>query len=186
MSNEDLLTWGGDIGSAAAGRLQGYNDSGWLFKSDPPWSTYFLTAGSLASREDLLGDIDAFVMRANLTGLACASTKDTRMPSPGAPISAMLLEFYGAPPGMASGLTAADRFRCFAQAAGASLSGTSITNKAALVTRYKPQVYSFAQMFYLGMSKWHLLTWDSPDTMKLIAYSEEITEEFFDWVEGNL
>lgn len=35
MANEDLLTWSGDIGSAAAGRVAGFNDSGRVFKSAP-------------------------------------------------------------------------------------------------------------------------------------------------------
>jgi len=186
MSNEDFLTWGGDIGSAAAGRLRGYNDSGWVFKTAPPWSNYFLTSGSLASREDLLGDIDAFVMRANIKGVPCASTKDTRMPSPSTPISRLFLEFYGAPPGMASGLTSTDRFKCFAEAAGGSVSGTSITNILALVSRYAPQVYSFAHLFYLGMRKHHLFTISLGDIARLLRYAEQITRRFFNWIERNL
>lgn len=186
MSNEDFLTWGGDIGSAAAGRLRGYNDSGWVFKTAPPWSDYFLTSGSLASREDLLGDIDAFVMRANVQGVPCASTKDTRMPSPSTPISRLFLEFYGAPSGMASGLTSADRFRCFAQAAGGLVSGTSITNKSTLVTRYAPQVYSFAHLFYLGMRKYHLFTMSLGDITRLLRYAGQITRRFFNWIERSL
>jgi len=186
MSNEDFLSWGGDIGSAAAGRLRGYNDSGIIFKSDPSWSHYFLTTGTLASEEDLLGDIDAFVIRTNLRGVPCASTKDTRMPSPSAPISLLLLEFYSAPPGMASGLTAADRFPCFARAVGGSVVGSSISNKSALVNRYKSQVYSFAHLFYLGMSTRHVVTMDTEDIIKLAVYSEEITDNFFDWVESRL
>jgi len=186
MSNEDFLTWGGDIGSAAAGRLQGYNDSGWVFKTAPPWSRYFLTPNSLASREDLLGDIDAFVMRANLKGVPCAGTKDTRMPSPSTPISRLFLEFYGAPPGMASGLTSTDRFRCFAQATGGAVSGTSITNKPTLITRYAPQVFSFAHLFYLGMRKSRIFTMSSLDIAILLNYARQITRRFFDWIERNL
>ena len=171
MSNEDFLTWGGDIGSAAAGRLNGYNASGWIFKNDPPWNRYFLEPGTYASREDLLGDIDAFVFRANLRGVPCSSTKDTRMPAPSTPISRLFLDFYGAPPGMATGLTAADRFRCFTEATGGVISGTDITNKPELVERYWRQVMSFAQLFYLSLGKTHILTLDTMDLIKLIQYS---------------
>lgn len=186
MSNEDFLTWGGDIGSAAAGRLRGYNDSGWIFKSDPPWSRYFLTSGTYASREDLLGDIDAFTFRANQRGVACSSTKDTRMPAPSTPVSRLFLDFYGAPPGMATGMTSADRFRCFTEATGGVISGTSITNKPSLVARFWPQVKSFAHLFYMGLRKRHIFTFDISDMLKLIDYSRDITARFFDWIERNL
>lgn len=183
MPNEDFLSWGGDIGSAAAGRLDGYNDSGWVFKSDPPWSRYFLTAGSLASEEDLLGDIDGFVWRANARGTACSATKNTRMPSPSSPVSHLLVDYYAAPAGMGAGLTSADRFRCFAEAIGAVVVGTTIANKAALVSRYSPQVFSFAHLFYL---KDHLLTMDMADTMRLLTYSPQVTLLFLDWIESRL
>ena len=186
MANEDFLTWGGDIGSAAAGRLRGYNDSGIIFKSDPPWSRYFLTTDTLASQEDLLGDIDAFTFRANQRGVACASTKGSRMPSPSTPISQLFLEFYSAPPGMATGMTAADRFTCFASAVGGIVAGTSITNKPSLVTSFWPQVLSFAHLFYLGMRKTHILTFDAGDLAKLMEYSRDITGRFFNWVESRL
>ncbi len=186
MSNEDFLTWGGDIGSAAAGRLNGYNASGWIFKSDPPWSNYFLTKGSLASSEDLTGDIDAFVFRANLRGVPCSSTKDTRMPSPSTPISSLFLDYYGAPPGMASGLTSADRYHCFAEATGGVVSGRNITNKPALVNRFWRQVFSFARLFYFSLGKTHIFTFDTHDLLKLIQYSRDITDRFFKWIDSKL
>jgi outer membrane protein OmpA-like peptidoglycan-associated protein len=183
MANEDVLTWGGDLGSAAASRVDGFNDSGWVFKTAPPWSRYFLTPGTLASREDLLGDIDAFVWRANLKGVGCAATKGTRMPSPATPISRLLLDYYEAPPGAASGLAAADRFRCFTEAVGGVVVGGSILNKPALVARYGPDVFSFAHLFYL---KGHKLTTDVADVLRLQVYSSEMTALFFDWVESQL
>jgi outer membrane protein OmpA-like peptidoglycan-associated protein len=183
MSNEDFLSWGGDIGSAAAGRLSGYNDSGLLFKTHPPWSDYFLTTGSLASEEDLLGDMDGFVWRANLKGVGCSATKDTRMPSPSAPVSQLLLDYYGAPPGAVTSLTSADRFRCFAEAIGATITGRVITNKGALVTRYHPQVYSFAHLFYL---KDHVITMDTADDILLSDYARQVTRLFLNWVESKL
>jgi hypothetical protein len=187
MANEDFLTWGGDIGSAAAGRVDGYNRSGWVFKSPPPWSDYFLTTDKLASEEDLLGDIDSFVFRANLRGVACSSTQGTRMPSPSTPISRLFLDYYSAPPGMATGLTSADRFRCFAEAAGAIIRGNSITNKAALVSTYSPGVRSFANVFYLNLARLRIIGRDEiVDMILLSRYSEEITEMFFDWIESRL
>ena len=186
MANEDVLTWGGDIGSAAAGRLHGYNASGLIFKTEPPWSRYFERSGTLASKEDLRGDIDSFVMRAQQKGVACSGTKGTRMPAPSTPISQLLFSFYSTPKSMATGLTVHDRFRCFAEAIGATISGSSITNKAALVNRYAPQVYSFAQLFYLGMRKSHILTIDSFDLLRLISYSRQVTRRFFNWVESGL
>lgn len=185
MSNENFLTWGGDLGSAAAARLRDYDDSGVLFRSDPPWSNYFLTNGTYASQVDLLGDIDAFVIRTNLRGVPCASTKGTTMPSPSTPISLLLLQFYSAPSGMALGLTAADRFPCFAQAVGGTVAGSTIKNKSTLVGHYSPQVFEFARLFYLSLirSPLHVATMHMN---KLPRYSEEITGKFFDWVEGEL
>lgn len=84
---------------------------------------------------------------------------------------------------MATGMSSADRFRCVAEAAGGIVVGRRIPNKAALIIRYRPDVFSFAHPFYL---KGHELATDTAGVMLLQLYSNEITETFFDWVEANL
>lgn len=186
MSNEEFATWGGDLGSAAARRTFDEADKG-LRKG---WPHYFGTPGALASFEDLKGDIDAWAIRAGMVGRSCGSTALVAIPSiriftmTGTPVSDILADYYL---GMASsGPTVSDRYRCFAQAIGAMISGNRIVNKSALVTPIRNRVKSFAEIFYLGLVTVPLFAIGALEGMLLLRYSWEITELFLDWIESRL
>ncbi|WP_440956049.1 eCIS core domain-containing protein [Methanosarcina sp. Mfa9] len=180
MPNEEFATWGGDLGSAAAHRVHDEVDSGILH----PWSYYYGQAGRYAGFDDLRGDIDSYVIRKGLTGIACAETPQTRIPSISAPVSQILHQYYTAA-ATPVGRTRTNRFRCFAQALGGRISGRSITNKSSLILPIRVRVESFARTFYFGLVR-RPFAIGVLQGMKLLQYSWEITERFLDWVESRL
>ncbi len=149
------------------------------------WPHYFLTSGSLASSEDLQGDIDAHVLRQSVGGLACSATAGTTLPTLSSPISDLLASYY-IPPAAPGATTQSDRFRCFVESLGGAVSGSRITNKAALVTPMRNRVESFARTFYLGLVTVPLFAIGPLEAMRLLQYSWEATELFLDWLEANL
>ncbi len=124
--NEEFATWGGDLGSAVAQKVW---DEKQLGLPPKPYSKYIGGAGTLASDEDLGGDIDAYAIRKGLTGAACAATPQTPLTSLAGPVSEVLGDYYydsSTPVGAERG----GRFACFAQALGAVISGKHISNKS--------------------------------------------------------
>jgi hypothetical protein len=177
MPNEEFATWGGDLGSAAASRTHDEADRG-LRRG---WTHYFGTAGSMASYEDLRGDIDAFVIRAGLAA-GCPGTRMTALPALTTPISQLLLGYYGAGPAV----SVADRFRCSVEALGGTIAGGRITNKSALVTAMSPRVRSFAETFYLSLVTIPLFAIGPLEAILLSRYSGQVCELFVDWLESQL
>lgn len=180
ISNEAFATWGGDLGSAAARKVHDEVD----LSTINPWSTYFGTAGSPASHEDLEGDIDSFAIRAGLSGSSCAATPLTTLPTLSDPVSKMLLDYYDATP--AAGAHRADYARCVVQALGGRVVGRRITNKADVVDAIRPGVESFARTFYLGLVTVPLFAIGVTEAMLLFSYSHEACELFVDWLESKL
>ncbi len=181
MSNEAFATWGGDLGSAAAHKAHDEVDR----DSINPWSHYFGTPGSLASAEDLEGDIDSFVIRAGLVGASCAATPLTTLPTLSSPISQILLDYYDATPSSA-GTHRPNYARCAAQALGARVVGRRITNRSDVVNTIRPDVESFARTFYLGLVSVPLFAIGPTEAMLLFSYSHEASEHFVDWLEAKL
>ena len=177
MPNEEFATWGGDLGSAAAQRTHDEADRG-LRRG---WTHYFGTAGSMASYEDLRGDIDSFAVRAGLAG-SCTASRMTTLPALTAPISSLLLGYYGAGPAV----TAADRFRCMVEALGGVVAGGRITNKSRLVAAMSPRVQSFAEIFYLSLVTVPLFAIGPLEATLLLRYAREACELFMDWLESEL
>lgn len=181
MPNEEFATWGGDLGSAAAHKTHDEVDLG----RTRPWPSYFGTAGAPASYEDLEGDIDSYVIRKGLSGAACGATAGTTLPSLTSPISQILHDYYTSAPTTLGG-TRTNYARCFVQAIGGTVSGSRITNKAALVTPIRNRVESFARTFYLGLVTVPLFAIGPVEGMRLLQYSWEGTELFLDWLESKL
>ncbi|CAG0963931.1 hypothetical protein METP1_00867 [Methanosarcinales archaeon] len=177
MPNEEFATWGGDLGSAAASRTHDEADRGLR----RPWSHYFGTTGSMASYEDLRGDIDAFAIRAGLAS-RCAGTRMTALSVPTTPISQLLFSYYGAGPGV----TAADRYHCMVEALGGTIVGGRITNKSTLIAAMRPRVRSFAETFYLSLVTVPLFAIGPVETMMLFSYSGGVSQLFVDWLESQL
>src|SRR5260370_36989285 len=108
---------------------------------------YFVKRQSPA--EDLEGDIAPFVMRASENG-ACRGSLGTKF-TPRAPISTLLTSFFlNRGP---SGMTAKDRYHCFAEAIGAEVVNGKITNRAELIRKYEEGVLSFASAYYVELKK---------------------------------
>jgi hypothetical protein len=182
MRNEEFASWGGDLGSAAATKVHHEQDLG---RPPAPWSRYFETSGTLAGIEDMEGNIDSYVLRAGLSGAACSSTAGTTMPALTGPLSLTLGDYYGGA-GTPLGDAHVNRYLCFAQAIGASVSGTRIRNRSTLQTTLGGRIYQFADMFYT-------LTWHPiPGTRRsgigswLLRYCYEIADEFLDFLERKL
>lgn len=187
MSNEDFVTWGGDLGSAAAHKA--FDE---IEGRPQPWSAYFGNPDTPASAEDLRGDIDPFVMRAGLLG-RCATTREWRLPALTSPLSSLFLDYYGGGSVGPGAVSDADRIRCFVEALGGVVVGGRITNKTALVNAMRPQVRSFADVFYLGLYKRAHGTLSTiffsggpaPSMLRLL-YSWQVSEMFVDWLESQL
>ena len=181
MPNEEFATWGGDIGSAAAQKVYDEEDRG----ITRPWSHYFGPSGTRVSDADLWGDIDSYVIRKGLTGAACAATPRTRITTIPAPISQILHQYYTAA-ATPIGRARPNRFQCFAQAIGGTVSGRRITNKSSLVRPIRIRVESFARTFYLKLVTVPLFAIGVREAMRLLLYSRQATVRFLNWVESGL
>jgi hypothetical protein len=179
MSNEEVATWGGDIGSAAAARVRDEQDRGLAPK---PWSAYIGGSGGPAGAADLRGDIDPFAIRAALTGSACSSSA-MRALTLATPLSQVISEYYtGA--ATAVGRARASSVRCLVEALGGTVAGRHITNKGSLATSLSPRVEDFAWLFYLGsINKLGALQGRFPVVQ---VASVQATHYFLDWLEARL
>jgi hypothetical protein len=173
MPNEEVATWGGDLGSAVAHKVHDEQSEG-----IQPWSRYFGGSHTLASDEDLEGDIDSYAIRKGLTGAACGATPLKRIGTISKPISQILDEYYNAL-NTPIGRTRTSRHMCFAQALGGTVSGKEITNKSALEGPISVRVASFASIFYYKFYK-------SPPSASLEFNSKEVTKLFLNWLESKL
>jgi hypothetical protein len=182
IPNEDFATWAGDLGSAAAQKVHDEQDEG---QPTQPWSRYFATANSLASSEDLEGDIDAFALRAGITGMSCGSSTGQRIPSLSGPMSQVLNDYFTAGQ-TALGRTRATRYSCFVQALGGRVAGRRIAgDRVRLRDRIAWRAYEFAADYYrlrfhhgyfasAGIGGW------------LMNRSFEVADLFMAWLEDGL
>ena len=184
MPNEEFATWGGDLGSAVAHKVHDEQSEG-----IQPWSRYFGGSHTLASKrhtlasdEDLEGDIDSYAIRKGLTGAACGATPLKRIGTISKPISQILDEYYNAL-NTPIGRTRTSRHMCFAQALGGTVSGKEITNKSALEGPISVRVESFASIFYY---KFYKELYKSPPSAGLELNSKEVTKLFLNWLQSKL
>ena len=178
-TNIAFATWSGDLGSAVARRVFDEADNGVL----RAWPAYFGTPGTLASDEDLEGDVDSWAIRAGLTG-GCGGSAMTTLPTLTAPISQLLFDYYEAIPGTAAGSARGGYGLCVARALGGHVAGSRITNKRDVADRIRPQVEAFARTFYLGLRTNPLFAIDVTRGILLFTYSQELSELFVDWLES--
>lgn len=202
MPNVEFATWGGDLGSTVAEKVFDELESGAV--SD--WSEYFLKGRS--ALEDLLGDIDAYGIRARLSG-SCAPPVELSDSSLLFPFSQVLRDYYMGP-SSSDALTAANRFTCFVESIGGNISGGGITNKATLLVEISHRVHSWAIMgitkigvvktldILISMPPGNPVT-DSAVTDAVDAiipgsranvlaqhYALEVVELFLDWLENQM
>jgi outer membrane protein OmpA-like peptidoglycan-associated protein len=184
MPNEEFATWGGDIGSAAAQKVFDEQDQN---MGPQPWNKYFGTKNTLASSEDLEGDIDGYAIRKGITGGACGQTAQTPI-SVSLPVSQILDEYYSALK-TPIGNTRSSRFACFTQALGGIISGGKITNKSSLQGPISNRVFSFASNFYFGVLRPKIFGIPVPggnNLGNLLISSIGMTKLFLDWLESRL
>lgn len=158
MPNEEFATWGGDLGAAAAAHVAcgqlgtaASNEEDCNRTAGPQTLTFY--AQHHAPVQDLLGDIDPFVMRANALGISCSGSSGQSF-TPSQPISQMFRQYYLSSI-TSSGMTHANRYRCFLEIIGAQISNNRITNRAIILSSIVPRVASFANAFYRGIRGIH-------------------------------
>ncbi len=143
--------------------------------------------------EDMEGDIDSFVMRAAELGIPCTGSTMQAF-NLTRPVSQMFAEYFHNAGG--SGRTYRDRYRCFVESIGGTITGSKISNRADLLRRYQPQVESFAETFYLKIMK-DARGFSGPGTeARIIAHGDSIIRMqkhsagalnfFFDYLDAHL
>ena len=192
MSNEDFATWGGDLGAAAAatvacpqlGTAAATSEDCGFRTGAQPLSFYL---GVHAPAQDLEGDIDSFVMRAERMGLACAGSA-RRTFTPSRPMSEVFYEYY-IDETSALGVARADRYRCFLQAIGANVQGSRITNVSNIRDPIAGRVSSFGEAFWIkihGGGVATAATQDTGDRINILIHSQHATDWFLRWVTDRL
>lgn len=188
MPNEEFATWGGDLGAAAAAHVAcpqlgadaaTHEDCGNTAGAQP-LGFYF---GVHAPSQDLEGDIDPYVMRANLMGIPCTGSA-RRAFTPARPISEIFQDYYNDPSSLL-GTARANRYLCFLQAIGASVSGGAITNRSTIRTAISNRVFSFADAFYTKIRGFPI-TSDAGDRVHMRINSDRVTDWFLTYLESRL
>ena len=140
LANEEWATWAGDAGSAAAEfAVDTYANTATGRMAD-----YF---NRFAGVDDLLGDLDAFAIRAGLSGLAPAAQLGTPVRLSGT-FSELLMQYFRIS-SSALGRSRPNNKRNLIQAYGGILSGSTLTNRPALEAALQPSIDNFAGRFIL-------------------------------------
>lgn len=193
MSNEEFATWGGDLGAAVAayvacpqlGSDAASSDDCGRTPGRQPLEFYL---GVHAPPNELEGDIDAFVMRAQALGFVCSGSAMQTF-APNRKISELFQEYYVTTQGIA-GATYTNRYQCALEAMGATVSHGNVTNRAPLTASIGRRVASFADPFFTkismtGSSSWLRAAWEMSDVgdrtrMRLAA--PRAVDYFLDWL----
>jgi hypothetical protein len=145
LRNEEWATWAGDVGSAAA--TWALDEWGRVPNRRPGLADYFQ---DLAGSDDLLGNIDAYAIRAGMTGVSGPTEVGAQL-NPTLPLSEILMQYYRITRGPL-GDARRHRIRNFVTAYGDQTTGGTIAAPQALRDRLRPSVETFAGMFFLRES----------------------------------
>jgi len=190
LSNESFATWGGDIGSVAGAFVacwlmtddervtKGKND---CHQGPTPESLEQYFIKRQAPPADLEGDIAPFVMRAAEQGPSCTGSLEQKFEI-NHPISAIFTRHF-LNRGLA-GMMSHDRYKCFTEAIGATVVDGKITNRAALLDKYGPGVFSFAWAYYVNLKK--EIPRSDPTAQLLERNSRAALSLFFDWLQARM
>ena len=155
LINEEAVSWSGDVGSAAAGWAVDMFYGRKLRKDGggPPGRADEYFAG-LASAGDLLGDIDAFAMRAGLSPSSASQSLLMQKIQLRGPLSEALLQYYRI---TRSDLGKARNRRCaiFLESYGGIVNGSSLTNPPAVIATLRPKVENFSALFAIPLLAKH-------------------------------
>ncbi len=189
-ANEDFSTWAGDLGAAVAARAAcaqlgpaaAGNDD--CFHAPGPQSLNFYLRAS-APDQDLQGDIDPFVLRAQALGIPCGGSAQKTATMPAGKMSEVFDQYYNQP-ASALGKAHAGSIRCFLDVIGAQLdsSGKTIVNRDAWDGPMIASVGSFALTFYYKIRR------TTPNigeagTMRIV-YARDAVNWFLDWLQARL
>ena len=178
MPNLEFATWGGDLGSAAAQKVYDEADRGMKAQG---WSRYFGGRNTLASDEDLNGDIDSYIIGSGLTRLPCAELPRIKLTTLSKPVSQIFHEYYvqGATP-FRAWQTA--RIACFIRGLGGEVDSRGIRNFESLINPIANRVFSFAEAYYkLKFKKGYFATPGIGAWLR--GHSEGVTREFLRWLQ---
>ncbi len=165
LPNEDFATWGGDLGAAVSahsacpglGAAAATNDDCFHLAGSLPLTDYLKAS---APDQDLQGDIDSFVLRAQGLGVPCVGSGQKTATLPSGNLSDVFQSYYNNA-SSALGTAHASNAHCFLDAIGATLdpTGKTITNRAVIVGPLQARVAEFALAFYYKTtkSKWSAL-----------------------------
>ena len=181
--------WRGDLGAAAAahvacGRLgaAASNEEHCNWTAGPQSRGFYRRPH--APEHDLLGDIDPFVMRANQLGISCIGSSGQSF-TPSQPISQMFRQYYLSS-STSSGMTHADRYRCFLEMIGAQINSTNrITNRNSILSSIVPRVDSFARAFYRAI-RGRLYAPNAGENLRMGMNARSLVNWFLTFLENRL
>jgi Domain of unknown function (DUF4157) len=187
MPNEEFATWGGDLGAAAAahvgcpqlGASAATNDDCGKTAGAQPFAFYRDVSAPL---QDLEGDIEPFIARANQLGIACSGSSQKSF-LPTKPMSEIFADTY-LDPTSALGKAYANRYRCMLEILGATFSGNTVSNRKTIAPLIAARVFSFAQAFYIGAIV--NLPSNRIDDLRMQIDSEAGTDWFISYLESKL
>ena len=146
MPNTEFATWGGDVGAAAARPVLD-DELGHPSRSDADCFR------AEAPDQDLEGNLDAYAM---VKGGGGARGLESMLQAPGTaapgtPVSQVLYEYFLGSARLAGARST--KHKDFVTGLGGTVSGKTITNRAALETAIVPRILDFADMFFWGKYK---------------------------------
>jgi len=150
LNNEEVASWLGDVGSAAA-EWAVDNYYGLTVGGKPASSQDHYFSG-LAGDSDLLGDIDAYAMRAAFSPSSSPSSLVMSAVTLRGALSDALLEYYRVAQSN-QGKARNQRFRIFVESFGGVIRGGSLVDPQALITTLQPKVVQCALALAL-MKNW--------------------------------
>ncbi len=180
MNNEDFATWGGDLGAAVAARaaclaLGAEATTTPNCGGKPGGQPLDFYVGVHALAVDIEGDLDPYVMRAQLMGSSCAESRMLPLVLK-RPLSELFGDYY-LRTDSALGLARRQRDRCIIELLGGELDGGQLANRDALVEQITSQVASFAETYYLTIRTGTL---DAAEKTAMATDALEVVGDFID------
>jgi hypothetical protein len=188
MPNTEFATWGGDVGAAAARPVLD-DELGHAPRSDADCFR------AEAPDQDLEGDLDAYAMVAGGGGPRGleAMLQAPGTSAPGTPVSQVLYEYFLGSSRLAGARST--KYRDFATGIGATVSGRTITNRAAVIASIAPRVGDFADMFFWGKYRAakgtaaaaaYMVYGAAAIALALVRKTLIMVGIFLDWIEARL
>ncbi|SET51881.1 Outer membrane protein OmpA [Nitrosomonas marina] len=181
LANEEWATWAGDVGSAAAN-----------FTLDTVYGTvgrqteidYYQR---FASDTDMMGNLDAFAIRAAANPGGTPDSKLMRAFRPRGRLSEILLQYYRLTQTQL-GSERVNSVRQFVEAYGGIVSGTAITNRAVLEANLLPSIEEFAGLFATQeLLQRGPIPPGAPGSVSTLNNAlTAMTRLFVDWLQGHL